>query len=216
MYQKDLAKRAWTDAGLYRSDDPKLLEFLSKLDKSPLDCWSDLVAEGRLRFPEYKQQLVEPLWASGDKLLRLNLLRWAEPDRPDELQVLQRWMEAADPVGDARELLAMARLDNALLLDRLLAKPGISGDLAQEVQVRLARLQARPGASLRPGDRVQLTKDLPEKGLVRGGTGQVVEVRPAQPLSYVVTFAGPSARKTVKVEVTADQVSPARAPLEPA
>ena len=30
MYQKDLAKRAWTEAGLYRSNDPKLLEFLSK------------------------------------------------------------------------------------------------------------------------------------------------------------------------------------------
>src|SRR2546425_1832447 len=211
MYQKDLANRAWTEAGLYRSNDPKLLEFLSKLDTSPLDCWSDLVAEGRLRFPEYKERLVEPLWASGDRLLRLNLLRWAEPDRPDELQVLQRWMDAADPVHDERELLAMARLDCAPLLDRLLAKPGISSDLAKEAQVRRARFQARPGAVLRPGDRVQLTTDLPEQGLVRGGTGQVVEVRPAQPLSYVVTFAGRSARKPVKVEVTADQVSPASA-----
>src|SRR6266568_3279409 len=161
MYQKDLAKRAWTDAGLYRSDDPKLLEFLSKLDTSPVDCWSDLVAEGRLRLPEYKAQLVEPLWASGDKLLRLNLLRWAEPDRPDELQVLQRWMEAADPVRDERELLGMARLDSAPLLEQLLAKPGISTDLAQEAGVRRARLQARLGSAIPPGDRVQLTTDLP-------------------------------------------------------
>ncbi len=208
MYQKDLAKRAWTDAGLYRSDDPKLLEFLSKLDTSPVDCWSDLVAEGRLRLPEYKAQLVEPLWASGDKLLRLNLLRWAEPDRPDELQVLQRWMEAADPVRDERELLGMARLDSAPLLEQLLAKPGISTDLAQEAGVRRARLQARLGSAIPPGDRVQLTTDLPERGLVRGGTGQVVEVRPAQPPSYIVNFAGRSAVKPVKVEVTADQVSP--------
>src|SRR2546428_261316 len=87
MHQKDAIKEAWRAAGLYDSKDAKLQEFLRRLDTHPLECWPELIDEIRRNYPEYKRQVVEPILATGDKLLRLNLIPNAAFTKPAEAAI---------------------------------------------------------------------------------------------------------------------------------
>src|SRR5213594_4063258 len=90
MYQKDAAKAAWTAAGLYRSKDAKLRKFLKYFDDSPMDCWPEVVKKARSDYSEYMEQLVQPLWQTGDKLLRVNLIRYADLSHKNEFELLAK------------------------------------------------------------------------------------------------------------------------------
>ena len=52
MYQKEAAKAAWTAAGLYRSRDPKLRDFLKHVETEEQDCWPTLAKRLRANSPE--------------------------------------------------------------------------------------------------------------------------------------------------------------------
>jgi len=64
-----------------------------------LGCWSDLVQEVREHYPEYKEQLLVPIWDTGDKLLRLNVIRSLASDRDDEAKIFQRVVQRPNTQG---------------------------------------------------------------------------------------------------------------------
>lgn len=107
MHQKDAIKEAWRAAGLYESRDAKLQEFLHRLDAAPFECWPEFVDEVRRNYPEYKRQVVEPIVNSGDKILRLSLIRNADFTKRDEAAIAARFVARADPVKDQAELKAL-------------------------------------------------------------------------------------------------------------
>jgi hypothetical protein len=107
MHQKDLARQAWQAAGFYRSPDAKLLRFLKHFDQSAADCWPDMVDECRARYPEYKERLVVPLWNTGDRLLRLNLIRVADFRFADELELALKYVQQSRPDAELPELRAL-------------------------------------------------------------------------------------------------------------
>lgn len=104
MHQKDRVKQAWLDAGLYDSKDAKLLEFIQRLDTAPYDCWPELIDECRRNYAEYKSQIVEPILKTGDKLLRLNLLRNADFSFADEVKLTRSFIAQSNPATDSLEL----------------------------------------------------------------------------------------------------------------
>src|SRR5690242_528416 len=108
MHQKDAVRQAWINAGLYHSNDARVTEFLKLLDASSTNCWPELLEECRSRYPDLKDKLVQPIWATGDKLLRLNLIRQADLAHKDELTIMEKFVGAADPQHDVTELRAMA------------------------------------------------------------------------------------------------------------
>ena len=107
MHQKDAVKQAWINAGLYRSRDARLQEFLKKLEDVPLNCWPEFIDDCRRNYADYKAKLVGPIWDSGDKLLRLNLIRAADTSLADELALLQKCIARCDPTQDQAELKAI-------------------------------------------------------------------------------------------------------------
>jgi hypothetical protein len=143
MHQKDLARQAWREAGLYRSRDEKVRAFLDGFDQSPSDCWADVVEAVRTDYPDLKAKLATPLWNTGDKLLRLNILRHTDPERPDELELLKKLTRKLDPVGDAPEIHTVARLDSPELLRRLARTRGLPAGLAATLEARRDALAAR-------------------------------------------------------------------------
>ena len=143
MHQKDLARQAWRDAGLYRSRDQKLRAFLEYFDESPPDCWADVVETVRSAYPDLKAKLATPLWNTGDKMLRLNILRHGDPERPDELELLKKLTTKLDPAGDAPEIHTIARSDSPELLRRLARKRGLPAGLAATLEARRDALAAR-------------------------------------------------------------------------
>jgi hypothetical protein len=143
MHQKDLARQAWRDAGLYRSRDQKMRAFLEHFDDSPPDCWADVVETVRGDYPDLKAKLATPLWNTGDKVLRLNILRHADPTLPDELALLKKFTTKLDPDGDAPEIHTIARSDNPELLGRLARKRGLPAGLAATIEARRDALTAR-------------------------------------------------------------------------
>ena len=80
---------AWFEAGLYVSDDPQFGAFLGHFEMATWRCWPDLVQKVRKRYPEYKEQLLVPIWDTGEKMLRLNLIRALASDREDEVKLFQ-------------------------------------------------------------------------------------------------------------------------------
>lgn len=110
MQDRDLVKQAWSETGLYVSDDPQLVGFLQHFEKATLGCWPDLVPEVREHYSEYKEQLLIPIWDTGDKLLRLNVIRALSPDRSDELEIFRRIARRPNTRGRDWELQALMRV----------------------------------------------------------------------------------------------------------
>lgn len=118
MYQKDLVRSAWKAAGLYDENDSKLQQFLKQLD-DPTRCWAEMIAECRRSYASYKSKLIAPLIGTGDKLVRLSLIRAALPSADDEMTMLKDYIGKSDPVRDETELKAIA-LKNVAVLNRSL------------------------------------------------------------------------------------------------
>ncbi len=142
MHQKELAKQAWEQAGLYRSSDRKLRDFLRHVEELPGDCWPELVQEVRDKYPDYKERLAIPLWETGDKLLRLNLIRAANPALKDETDLLRKFVRRADPQEDMHELRAVVNKDHPQLLEHVARKKGIDPGFKNQVQLHQERLKA--------------------------------------------------------------------------
>src|SRR6202043_1118154 len=85
-----IVKQAWLEAGLYDSKDPQLQSFLQYFERTIHSCWPDLWPMIRASYAEYKEQLLAPLWDTGEKMLRLNVIRALAPDHSDEVEIFQR------------------------------------------------------------------------------------------------------------------------------
>ena len=161
MHQRAAAKAAWTAAGLYRSHDPKLRDFLKRVETEPGDCWPALADRLRAHAPELLAQLVEPLWKSGDKLLRINVIRFLDPARKDEHDLLDKLARKLDARDDAAELAAIARSSTTAALEHLAKRKDVAEPirglarqrlvvLAQEAADQAAEPQAAAPAALIP------------------------------------------------------------------
>jgi hypothetical protein len=104
MHQRAAAKAAWQAAGLYQ--DAKLTGFLDAFEGCQADCWPALAAQVRDRYARQKRKIAAALWDSGDKLLRLNLIRTLDPGVPDELNLMKRYLRSCDPAADGHEIRA--------------------------------------------------------------------------------------------------------------
>jgi len=140
MHQKDLVKQAWEKAGLYRSKDAKLRQFLAHFENVRTDCWPELTAEMRDRYPEYLDVLVQPLWDSGDKLVRVNLLRLARLDDKRERALVDKVIDASDPRTDVVELRTAVMRGDATLASHVAAKKGLDPDMRRFVTRRQAEI----------------------------------------------------------------------------
>jgi hypothetical protein len=140
MHQKDLVKQAWESAGLYSRRDAKLQQFLKHVDESPTACWPELIDLCRTRYPEYLEQLVTPIWNTGDRLLRLNLIRAIDLERQDEQALFTKLVRQSDLQHDEPELRAIIQVANRPVLDRMMRRRSLPQELKTLVELRRARL----------------------------------------------------------------------------
>ena len=134
MHQKDLIRKIWKTAGLYDEPDAKLQQFLHLLDE-PARCWPELIDTCRRSYAAYKAKVTQPLLDSGDTLVRLVLIRAANPAEDDEVALLQHFIETGDPARTEIELRAIALKDVSALSNALLKKP----DLPRSVKAIVAK-----------------------------------------------------------------------------
>lgn len=158
MYQKDLVRTAWKSAGLYDENDAKLQQFLAMLD-DPTKCWTEMTDAARSSFATYKSRLAQPIMDTGDKLVRLMLIRGAVDTHADEIALLEKYIVSSDPATDAIELKAIA-LKNVPKLNRALArKKNLPQDILSTVMANApggARRKAAPAPTAAP---VKTTQD---------------------------------------------------------
>jgi hypothetical protein len=140
MYQKAAAKAVWTAAGLYRSRDPKLRDFLRHFETEEQNCWAKLGKHLRAQAPELLEQVVAPLWDSGDKLLRVNIIRHLDPARKDEHALLDKLSRRLDARADAPELAAIARSSTTAAIERLAARNDVAEPIRNVARHRLVVL----------------------------------------------------------------------------
>ncbi len=119
MHQKDAARRAWQEAGLYRSSNPQVRDFLRRFENSSAACWEELADVVRLEYPDLKETLVRPLWDSGDKVLRVNLLRLADLRQDDEAELYGEATGTLRGDKDAPELETVIRGGEKQFLDQV-------------------------------------------------------------------------------------------------
>lgn len=125
MHQRDAVRAAWAEAGLYESKDPKLREFLKRFDEAPADCWPQVAETVRALFPEHIEKLVLPLWKTGDKLLRVNILKFADLESKGERALIAKLVPGLDPVEDRHELAAAIHQGSREVLETVLKRKNL-------------------------------------------------------------------------------------------
>jgi hypothetical protein len=148
VHQRSAALAAWQAAGIYNKPDLRLQRFFAAFDKSTSECWPALVALARARYGNYKATLASPLWNSGDKLLRLNLIRAADLNQPDELRLLLQFTATCKPATDAPEIRALIETGNAAILAAVANLQALPQNVFLAVNQSLARIQ--PAATPAP------------------------------------------------------------------
>lgn len=139
MHQKDAVRAAWAAAGLYDSKDGRLQQALAAFEEAPLECWPDLARRIRANFPECIEALVKPLWMSGDKLVRVNLIRHADLARPEERQLLEKAVRTLSK-GDLPEFSAVVNTATQPIVERLLKRK----DLPEQLRAIAQRRKPKP------------------------------------------------------------------------
>ncbi len=159
MHQRETAKAAWTAAGVYQNADARLRQFLTAFEQCPADCWPALTGQVRDAYPRYKKRLASALWASGDKLLRLNLIRSLDPSRPDELNLMKTYLRSCDPATDIPEIGAFFESGHPAVVAQLAKIPALPAGLRQAIDAELSRhpRPARPARSARARTAAQKT-----------------------------------------------------------
>lgn len=110
MHIRELMRQRWAEEGLYASKKSKLRAFLAYIDEHPEHSCEQYIQTFREQYYDLLGEIVPPLLATNDKLLRLMLIRNADVTRPKELKLLKEVAQTADPTADEPELLALARL----------------------------------------------------------------------------------------------------------
>ena len=126
-------RKIWRKAGLYESKTRAVRDFLDFVGSAPPPEWEQGLQEFRKKHYDVFEQVVPPLLQSDDKLLRIMLIRHADLSKRRELNLLKRFAQAADPIEDEPELLAMASLGHKSL-DRTIRERGdLTPNLRQAV-----------------------------------------------------------------------------------
>jgi hypothetical protein len=141
MYQRERVKQAWEDAGLYRSRNRTVRAFLQHVDRQPEECWPELAERLRTDFPGIIQEIALPIWKTGDKLLRLNLIRMVDPERREEEELAVRVVKAMDPQTDEPELRAILHTASPPVLDQVARQKELPPALKSLMEFRRAQLE---------------------------------------------------------------------------
>ena len=139
MHQRALALKAWKEANTARNAN--LAPVVDYVTKHPNACWPDVVLFIRKNAPFDKRRLAEPIWKTGDKVLRTNLIRQLDWSIPSEQSLIMELITGCAGDTDEPELLAALDKNNAQLADLVSKRPRLTSQLAE-----LAKTSARlPG-----------------------------------------------------------------------
>ena len=95
---------------MYGSDDSKLAAFLQHFEEAKFACWRELIQAVREHYPECKEQLITPIWDTGDKLLRLHVTRAVDPNSAEDVEIFQKLVHRPNTQGKDWELQALLRV----------------------------------------------------------------------------------------------------------
>ena len=133
MHIRDLVLRTWAERGLDARRNARLHAFLTDQTEHPDRSLEDTLTAIRTDYDDLFALLVPPLLETGDKLLRVTLIRNADVNNPKELRLLNALVRGADPAEDEPELLAIASLGHAGLANELRKRGPLPPALHQAV-----------------------------------------------------------------------------------
>ena len=113
MHQKKKVWRALKERGVLDSKDPHLQEFVQFLRDHPTQCWKDVVPAFRDRFYDCYEEVASALSEIDDPLVRLALIRYADPDQPKEQKMLRKLADETSPERDPVTIKQLAELNVA-------------------------------------------------------------------------------------------------------
>jgi hypothetical protein len=126
-------RKVWRKAGLYESKSRAIRNFLDFIGSEPAPNWEHGLGEFREKHYDVFDQVVPPLLQSEDKLLRLAVIRHADPSKRRELNLLKRFAQSADPIRDEAELLALLSLGHESLEREIRERADLTPNLRQAV-----------------------------------------------------------------------------------
>jgi hypothetical protein len=105
--------------------------FMDMMRDSPDVCWEDMVPEFRAHYYDALEELIPPLLALDDPLITLNLVRFADPNRPREAALLRQVVEQSDPERHQHSLRAIAEMKRPELLAAIQRKRGLPSSVTE-------------------------------------------------------------------------------------
>jgi hypothetical protein len=126
-------RKIWGKSGLHESKTRAIRNFLAFIESEPSPNWEHGLREFREKHYDVFDQVVPPLLQSEDKLLRLAVIRHADPSKRRELNLLKRFAQSADPIRDEAELLALLSLGHESLEREIRERADLTPNLRQVV-----------------------------------------------------------------------------------
>lgn len=131
MYQRQRILDLWAKAGLDKSPNKQVRDFIRFVERSPNLGWEGYAEKCRREYPNAIRELVAPLLDSGDNLLVTNILRNANVRRGTEREVLRAFAREADPGKHALALEMLAKTGTASIKQELTARTVLPGRVKQ-------------------------------------------------------------------------------------
>ena len=131
MNQRRLVWKAFKDAGLLDSEDPRVQEVVEHVRSNPDRCWTDFVSDFREDYYDTFDTVIGALEDSNDPMIRNSLIKFADAKQPKEQQLLTKIANEADFEQDevAAKRLGQHKVSqiDAVLKRRVSAKESSSG-----------------------------------------------------------------------------------------
>jgi hypothetical protein len=175
-------QKIWREVGLYESRKAGVQAFLREIAEQPAPDWESGVQAFRTHHYAVLGDIVPPLLASTDKLLRLSLIRAADVKQRKELNLLKKFIETAQPAHDELELLAILKLGHARLNDTIRQRTDLTSPLRRRLsEDNGGTLQTGPNfiesAAVTPGHSAALRSLPPSQSAPKGMPVQEINPR---------------------------------------
>lgn len=110
MYQKSLILQIWEQAGLKKSRNKQVKDFINFVEQTTGIGWQGYAKKLRKDFPKAFNELLKPLLENDDILITSNILHAVDLKKKNERDTVTNFAQKADPKKHAFDLELLVKI----------------------------------------------------------------------------------------------------------
>lgn len=131
MYQRRRVLQIWEQAGLKKSRDKHVRNFIALVEKAPGHSWQSYADKLRKSYPRALKAILAPLVENDDPLIVANALRIANLKKKNEREVVADFAQNADAEKHAYALELIAQIGTEAIKKEMAKRKDLSPKVRQ-------------------------------------------------------------------------------------